>query len=780
MQISGLQLQPGSVIKNAALEFGTVFPTDPTEGRMFRLAAAYLDNDPGVYTFNGTSWITGDVSAVEAGFGLIGGGSAGQLALEVDTNVIATKEYVDQLLGDSSTYSGDTDLVLYSTSSVFQAVSTTQSYCSVRLPDATTLRSLGLCYTVHNVGQYTFAVRDSSGIIKAILEKNQIANIYCSDKTLPGGIWHVGNATYRSTSLGEYVIGTLTDVLAQANTTSKYTDTVPLSSNSVLAVYQDTSSYLKAVILSKSAPAGVSAGTPAPVNSAISTCIALAALGPASVVCVYQTSDTLAGPYTLYAVSISVQGAAIACSTPISLTTTSSISNTNPAVAVLGSTKAICTYTASTGMQRAVIIDVANPGLTLTKGAAVDVTSSVTAWGSITALTATKALCAYQGNSGAYLNSSVLNVSGSSITVGTQTVLGGVPVLNTSLVTLSPTRAICVYSGDGSPALPTPPINLRTASNFAIFSNTSVDNVGVSNILGNIGVAPGATVTGFETSSIVGTVHINNATATAARADLGSAYTEAQGLTATRTAPADFIGLVFEPGVYSIAAAAGLTGVCTLDGKGDPNAFFVFKVGGAWAQAASTSFVLVNSANARNIYWQVIGAISLGAGAQFVGTALAGGAITAGAGSKIQGRMLGLSTVSIDSTVVTAAVAPRKPALQAVVLNLTEDIAQAGAVLDIASVDCGSLSVSNLDSTSVVCAFTGIGLTTDTSTRAQLAIVEIDSLGISLTPVLKTDLSAMLLGKGASVSRLTDTTMLCTYTGPNSNLLTSIVETVGK
>ena len=50
----------------------------------------------------------------------------------------------------------------------------------------------------------------------------------------------------------------------------------------------------------------------------------------------------------------------------------------------------------------------------------------------------------------------------------------------------------------------------------------------------------------------------------------------------------DLAGLTLAPGLHSTAAAVSNTGTVTLDGGGDPNAVFVFKVGGALTMAAGS------------------------------------------------------------------------------------------------------------------------------------------------------------------------------------------------
>ena len=95
MLIDGILLIDNSVIANSHVESGTAFPSDPNEGRMFYLAQAQLGFDPGLYVHNGIKWVTGDVTKITAGNGLVGGGSSGDVSLAVDTNIVATQTFVE-------------------------------------------------------------------------------------------------------------------------------------------------------------------------------------------------------------------------------------------------------------------------------------------------------------------------------------------------------------------------------------------------------------------------------------------------------------------------------------------------------------------------------------------------------------------------------------------------------------------------------------------------------------------------------------------------------------
>jgi hypothetical protein len=114
-------------------------------------------------------------------------------------------------------------------------------------------------------------------------------------------------------------------------------------------------------------------------------------------------------------------------------------------------------------------------------------------------------------------------------------------------------------------------------------------------------------------------------------------------------------GQIITPGVYDIVTPAAIQGVLTFDAQGDPDAIFVIRVNGALTSVAGSTIVLINGADAANIFWTSQGATALGANTTFSGTALAvGGAAGIGNSSTVDGRLLStVGAVTTDTSVVT-------------------------------------------------------------------------------------------------------------------------------
>jgi hypothetical protein len=185
------------------------------------------------------------------------------------------------------------------------------------------------------------------------------------------------------------------------------------------------------------------------------------------------------------------------------------------------------------------------------------------------------------------------------------------------------------------------PVGLGTAAPFAVLAGTpAVTNTGPSVITGDLGISPGAAVTGFPPGIVNGTIHKADAVAVQAKSDLVTAYTVAAGLPVTAT-HGTLGGLTLVGGVYNAGGVAlDLTGTLTLDGQGDPNSVWVFQATSSLVTASSSSVKLINGASPCNVFWQVTSSATLGSGSTFVGTIMALTSITMANGVTVNGRAL--------------------------------------------------------------------------------------------------------------------------------------------
>ncbi|MHB8527159.1 MAG: Ig-like domain-containing protein [Candidatus Acidiferrales bacterium] len=243
--------------------------------------------------------------------------------------------------------------------------------------------------------------------------------------------------------------------------------------------------------------------------------------------------------------------------------------------------------------------------------------------------------------------------------------------------------------------------NLGTASTFGAFGGgAGITNQGINTVInGDIGTTGASTVvTGFhdagpgctytETGSNVGTVNGNIDTAppppTVGCPSEGTSTTFAIATKAASDALAAFNnlspasrpggtdpgagqlgGLVLPQGVYKAAGGSFLiTGSdLTLDAQGNANAIWVFQTASTLtigAPGAPRSVILINGAQAKNVFWQVGSSATINAagGGTMVGTIIASAGVsfsTAGnvAIVTLNGRALGLNaSVTMVNTVI--------------------------------------------------------------------------------------------------------------------------------
>lgn len=233
-------------------------------------------------------------------------------------------------------------------------------------------------------------------------------------------------------------------------------------------------------------------------------------------------------------------------------------------------------------------------------------------------------------------------------------------------------------NGNGGGGSAAGSISLGTAGNYAVLAKTGIDTAANPSVItGNMAVGPGVTstaITGFAlvlpaagqfstSAQVIGNVYAADyavPTPTAvdtASNDMGTAYTEAAGRTASSAATTNvgagtLTSLTLAPGVYEWGTSVNIPTNLTLNGSATD--VWIFKIAGTLDMAAAKSVILSGGALAKNIYWQVADAVAIGADTHFEGTILGQTSITFGNHASINGRLLAQSAVNLDATTVTA------------------------------------------------------------------------------------------------------------------------------
>jgi signal peptidase I len=196
-----------------------------------------------------------------------------------------------------------------------------------------------------------------------------------------------------------------------------------------------------------------------------------------------------------------------------------------------------------------------------------------------------------------------------------------------------------------------PAITAGRAESFSLLAARSISDSHPqdSDVAGNIGTAPGTSISGIHNAEVHGSIERNTVVAHNAMTDANALAAALDARTATPHA-GTLSGRV-TPGVYS-AGTFTTAGTVMLDAGGDPSARFVF-VATSLSVAAGTTITLAGGAKASNVYWRITGAANLAPGTMFRGTLLASGNVTAGP-MTVVGRLVSLTgDISVTRIVVT-------------------------------------------------------------------------------------------------------------------------------
>jgi hypothetical protein len=225
------------------------------------------------------------------------------------------------------------------------------------------------------------------------------------------------------------------------------------------------------------------------------------------------------------------------------------------------------------------------------------------------------------------------------------------------------------------------PVKLGTAGTYGIFAQRANVTLAVdSRVNGNVGLNPaGACNNCVVGTTVIGQVHNGGALAVQAQADIQAAYDEASVRATnacTLSSPSDISaaqascngftpGPTYRPGLYRTADPIGFTGTITLDALGDSSAVFIFQTDSALTTATDSVVVLTNLAQAKNVFWVVGSAATLGVSSTFKGTVIANSAgITVNNGidptprTDVQGRLFSGAAVTVSEFATVTVPAP--------------------------------------------------------------------------------------------------------------------------
>ncbi len=210
-------------------------------------------------------------------------------------------------------------------------------------------------------------------------------------------------------------------------------------------------------------------------------------------------------------------------------------------------------------------------------------------------------------------------------------------------------------------------VDLGLAGNYSILSKSGITDVYPSVITGDVGSSPitGAAIL-VTCTEVAGTIFsvdaagplpctVTNATRlTSSIGDMQTAYTDAAG----RSNPdylnlgaGDIGGQTLNPGLYKFTSAVVIPTDITI--AGGPNDIWIFQVAGTLIMSSGVRITLSGGAQAKNIFWQTSGAVTLGTTSHFEGIILSQTGINLQTGASINGRLLAQTAVTLQMSTVT-------------------------------------------------------------------------------------------------------------------------------
>jgi len=265
------------------------------------------------------------------------------------------------------------------------------------------------------------------------------------------------------------------------------------------------------------------------------------------------------------------------------------------------------------------------------------------------------------------------------INMNTNDTLEGRAMTTAGAISVNGTMAY-TPSGCGSPILSGPAAPaLGQLGCFGLFSaDGPVQNAGITSVNGDVGANVGLT-TGFDSLRVTGRLRLLPDTATAAAAaELIVVYNLLNGLAADIELlyPAQFgRNLVLTPHTYVLNGATSLTDTLFLNAQGVGSAVFIIKVYGALETSTYAKVVLMNGAQAQNVYWLVNGAVDIADYALFNGNILAQGAVSLLTGAQINGRVwTGVGALSANAFTGAAAIDTNLCATSSVPTSVAENV----------------------------------------------------------------------------------------------------------
>ena len=209
-------------------------------------------------------------------------------------------------------------------------------------------------------------------------------------------------------------------------------------------------------------------------------------------------------------------------------------------------------------------------------------------------------------------------------------------------------------------------VDLKLAGQYAILSKTGITDVYPSVVTGDIGSSPitGAAIL-LRCTEVAGAIYsvdaagplpcrlTNASRLTTSIGDMQTAYTDA----ASRSNPkflnlgaGNIGGKTLKAGLYKFTSNVIIPTNVTISGSSTD--VWIFQIAGTLKMSSAVRITLAGGAQAKNIFWQTAGAVTLGTTSHFEGIILGKSGINLQTGASINGRLLAQTAVTLQKSTV--------------------------------------------------------------------------------------------------------------------------------
>lgn len=223
-------------------------------------------------------------------------------------------------------------------------------------------------------------------------------------------------------------------------------------------------------------------------------------------------------------------------------------------------------------------------------------------------------------------------------------------------------------STDGS-VLPAA-LDMASSGNYVILSKAGISDTSGSVVTGNMGTSPvtATAITNFALTlagdhstapNVTGNIYAADyavptpSNLTTAIGNMETAYTDAAGRTQpdfTEYGAGNIGGATLVPGLYKWGTGVLIPTTVYLSGSSTD--VWIFQIAQDLVMSSNISVIMLGGAQAKNVYWQVAGAVTIGTDSHFEGIIMSATAVNIRTRASVKGRIYAQTAVTLDDSVI--------------------------------------------------------------------------------------------------------------------------------